>query len=186
MNYYTNDYMEGYKKYNIDEYLDFIKTEQWMVYPDIPQYEVSNKGRIRNRKTKRIMSTTINNKGYETIAITRNNNVYNMRVHRMVAKTFHNNEYRDGLDVNHIDGNKLNNKVDNLEWCTRKENVQHAIRTGLFSLNHRKQKVRIVETGEIFDSITECAKSLGCDRTAVGCCINGKSKTCMGYHIELI
>ena len=69
-------------------------------------------------------------------------------MHRLVAEGFLGKQ--DGLDVNHIDGNKKNNNLLNLEFCTRQKNVEHAIKNGL---NNRKTPVKIVETGEIFDCI---------------------------------
>lgn len=79
------------------------------------------------------------------------------------------------MDVNHIDRNKRNNNLSNLEFCTRQENAIHGFRMGL-NWSHKRKKVRIIETDEVFDSITECAQHLGVDRTSVGACVNGSSK----------
>lgn len=75
----------------------------------------------------REMTYTINNRGYKTVGI--NKSTY--MVHRLVASAYLNRP--EGKDyVNHLDGNKLNNDVSNLEWCTIKENNEHARRTGLW------------------------------------------------------
>lgn len=64
-------------------------------------------------------------------------------VHRIVALTYINNP-ENKPDINHIDGNSLNNNVDNLEWCTKKENMQHAKDTGIWNLFTEKQiRIRI-------------------------------------------
>lgn len=104
--------------------------EIWANIKDYEDYQVSNLGRIRSYKNNKviILKGWIQNTGYLTITL--NNKKYS--VHRLVAETFIHKE--KGKDyVNHIDGNKLNNCVDNLEWCTCKENIQHAFKTGLMN-----------------------------------------------------
>lgn len=77
-------------------------------------------------KPERELTTRVNNRGYCTVSF--NNTTY--MVHNLVAKGFIPNP-ENKPEVNHIDGNKLNNDVINLEWVTRKENINHAFRTGL-------------------------------------------------------
>lgn len=86
-------------------------------------YEVSNKGRVRSKY--RILKPQLQANGYYTIRLSKNNIVQMKRVHRLVAETFIEN--RDNKkQVNHIDGNKLNNVTDNLEWVTPSENTKHS------------------------------------------------------------
>lgn len=157
--------------------------EKWKLCNDTNTYEISNHGRVRNRRTGRILRTHINTQGYECVQLRYPDGVYTKRVHRLVAEAFHDGEYY-GMDVNHIDGNKLNNHADNLEWCDRSKNIRHAFDIGLKNSDHRKRRVRIVETGEEFDSLTECGKAIGRDRTMIAACLNGRTKTCAGYHFE--
>lgn len=157
--------------------------EEWKSHPDTNIYEISNEGRIKNRRTGRILKPSLNSNGYETVQLHYDGGAHSERVHRLVAKTFLDGEYY-GLDVNHIDGNKTNNNVDNLEWCDRSGNIRHAFDTGLKNSDHRKRKVRIIETDMNFDSLTDCARFLKCDRTEVAACLNGRQKTCRGYHLE--
>ncbi len=101
-------------------------------------YQISNIGRIKtlskfagrsNRKEK-IMKQSFNSKGYLHIVLSKNNISQTCRVNRLVALNFISNP--DNLpQVNHKDGIKANNRVDNLEWCTSKYNVNHSIYTGL-------------------------------------------------------
>ena len=158
--------------------------EEWRQIQKHPNYDASSEGRIRNRKTGRILKTRINDRGYESVCLHDRGEQTSTRVHRLIAETFI-DENCEGLDVNHIDGNKTNNHIDNLEFCTRKENVQHAFKNGL---NHgtRKKPVRIIETGEEFDSVNECAIAIGADRTQVVQCLHGRCGTCRGYHFEFI
>ena len=95
-------------------------------------YEVSTLGRIRNGKTSRILSLNTSN-GYLGVVVKPNGRAGKsvfLKVHRCVAFEFVGG-YFDGAVVNHKDGNKLNNVAENLEWVTQKENIRHAIDTGL-------------------------------------------------------
>lgn len=95
-------------------------------------YEISNLGRIRNARTKRILKQNSNYKGYNLYVGTLGSKkrVKGIVIHRAVAETFIPNP-ENKPQVNHIDGNKGNNCVSNLEWVTAKENMSHAIKTGL-------------------------------------------------------
>jgi hypothetical protein len=69
--------------------------------------------------------------GYLTVYLCFDGKRTAINVHRVVAMAFHGT--REGLDVNHIDGDKINNRPENLEWCTRSENMRHALATGLMA-----------------------------------------------------
>ena len=157
---------------------------KWVNVKNLPLYEVSENGDIRNTKTGRILKTNINQRGYETVCLHNKGKQINARVHRIVADSFYDGDH-SGYDVNHIDGNKTNNAVNNLEWCTRKENIEHAYKTGLKAEPY-KVKVRIVETGEVYDSLVACGKAINADRCQIHRCLIGKEKSCKGYHFETI
>lgn len=94
-------------------------------------HEVSNKGDVRNcngNSIKPWISTT----GYLNIKVIENGKRKNKRLHRLIAKAFIPNPFNKP-HVNHIDGNKLNNCIDNLEWCDHKENMSHASKTKLLN-----------------------------------------------------
>ncbi len=93
-------------------------------------YEVSKNGVIRNKKTKRVKKQYIGSTGYYMVTFSVKNKSNPKRVHRIIANAFiENNDKKP--DINHIDGNKLNNNIENLEWVTHKENMTHAFGTGL-------------------------------------------------------
>lgn len=98
--------------------------EIWKTITDLPNHEISNKGRLRNKHTGRVLKTHVGTGGYENITITYNSEQHFKTIHRLVALAFIPNP-DNKLEVNHIDENKLNNTVTNLEWVTRKENIHH-------------------------------------------------------------
>lgn len=177
--------------------------EQWK---DIPGFEdfylASSFGRImsiapgRAKTRGRILSPRSDGKdnGYLTVCLYKGGKKYNKKVHRLVAETFLEN-VGEKKEVNHKDGNKRNNRLDNLEWVTAKENTRHAHAMG--KGNHSglmKKVVRCVETGEVFASAVEAARvmSLGTNPAIGGGCIRGAIRQtshfrrAYGYHWEEI
>lgn len=94
--------------------------------------EVSNIGKIRNKLTGTVYKLNTAKNGYlrTYISLGSRNNGKLFKVHKAVAETFIPND-DNTLIINHIDGNKLNNNLDNLEWCTQSHNIKHAFDTGL-------------------------------------------------------
>ena len=117
--------------------------EEWRKiegYEDL--YEVSNHGRVKslgNDKTRKekILKGGINIHGYHYITLSKNKKLKNYLVHRLVVLHFINND-DNKPEVNHIDGNKKNNHISNLEWNTRSENMLHAVDTGLRNIKGEK------------------------------------------------
>ena len=98
-------------------------------------YEVSNLGQVRSLNYKRtkgtkILKLVIDKDGYLRVNLYKNGKQYNKKVHRLVTAAFIPNP-EGKTEVNHIDGNKTNNRVENLEWVTHSENIQHAWESGL-------------------------------------------------------
>ena len=112
-------------------------------------FEISKSGIIRNCNTLKIKSQYISSTGYYMISVSKNNKSKPYRVHRLLAETFI--PTKDGcIFVNHIDGNKTNNSLDNLEWCTHLENMKHAFRTGLANnLNEKNGMSKLNRTDVI-------------------------------------
>ena len=109
-------------------------------YPKNTNYSVSDDGKIYSKRMKRELTPKRNHDGYYRIQIWENNKCRFVSWHRVVAETFIANPNNLPF-VNHIDGNKRNNRADNLEWCTQKENIGHAWKTGLSTReNHSKLK----------------------------------------------
>lgn len=165
--------------------------EKWLPIEDYPNYEVSSLGNIRNTRTGNLMRPWTMQNGYQAISLRNEYGRKNFYVHRLVADAFYDGDH-DNFEINHIDGRKNNNFIGNLEWCTHSENTRHAIRNGLFTPHrlpphpHEGVRVRIVETGEVFDSLTECADAINGFKTAISACLLGKVKSHKGYHFEKV
>lgn len=134
-----------------------MKVEVWREIPNFSKYQVSNLGRVKSidRYTKargneiihrkeKLLKSFINKKGYKQVTLYDDNgNIKTMRVHKLVAEAFIEN--KDNLpQVNHKDGNKLNNVVSNLEWITNYDNMQHAIKNGLIDQELRKHNMSVI------------------------------------------
>lgn len=139
------------------------------VWKDIPGYEglykVSDLGSILNLHTNKFLKKRLSTNGYYVVDLRKNHRSRVFRVHRLVALSFI--PFVDGKPfVNHVDGNKLNNNVSNLEWCTQSENVYHAYNTGL---NKRKLDINESEILELYKtcSATEIAKRKNVSVTAI-------------------
>lgn len=114
------DYEENYMASNMGEILRLCRTEKNNLVGG-----VSFRPSVVLRPKK-------GNAGYYEVQLTdKHHNVKTWLLHRLIAKTFLGAKNNDGMVVNHIDGNKLNNNVNNLELVTQKENIAHAIATGL-------------------------------------------------------
>ena len=142
-------------------------------------YQVSNYGNIKNIKTGKIKKAEKTQRGYLRVLLSNGRHKQkHKRIHRIVAETFISNS--NGLsDVNHINGNKLDNRADNLEWCTKKENVRHYILT--------QKKKRIIQLDKnsnlikIWNALFEIEEQLHIDRRLVCMCCNNKIKSAYGY-----
>jgi hypothetical protein len=139
--------------------------EIWKMVKYAPNYEISNLGNIKNKKTNRLL--TIN---YERLkkdnkrarpGLSHNGKIKGYYLHRIVAEHFLDNP--DNLpEVNHIDGDYYNNKLSNLEWISKLDNMRHASENKLMKRYTRKVIIKNLETGCIkrFESVTKCAEYL--------------------------
>lgn len=116
--------------------------EKWakLVYPNLPdslnRFEISTHGRLKNSVTQHVYKQDILSSGYCSVRVTLGSrkNKMHILIHKAVAYTFLNND-NNYPEVNHKDGNKTRNYVNNLEWCTSHDNQQHKYDTGLFDTN---------------------------------------------------
>ncbi len=110
--------------------------EIWKTITDFDKYEVSNLGNVR-RQTKKgyhLLKPHVNAGGYYFVRLSKDGKAKNYTIHRLVANAFIPNPDDEPI-INHIDENKLNNKVDNLEWCSAQYNVRYSIAKPIFGYN---------------------------------------------------
>lgn len=152
--------------------------EDWKTSVEFPAYEVSTLGRIRNKATGKILKPLLD-KGYHRVNIYEAGKMYRRSVHRLVLSAFIPNEdAKTKCQVNHKDGNKTNNHLENLEWCTCSENVRHAIKNGLQKVFGRQKKVlQIDKEGNVvarYRSAREAERMTGIKESRI-------SSVCTGY-----
>lgn len=157
-------------------------------------YEVSSLGNVRScdRYTYNSLGikmfhsgipkrTHLNNYGYETVILSRNGKGKTFSVHRLVADAFIG--IPDGMVVNHIDGDTTNNSLENLEVITQKENIDHAIRTGLWQ---QKNKPVIDSLGNVYKSIKQASLETGIGRRSIGDAVNKHRRTEDGRYWKFV
>jgi hypothetical protein len=151
--------------------------EEWRQIPDLASYEASNTGLIRNAKTKRLRKTPVGKRGYPVFS-TRG---HLFTAHRCVAKAFLPNP-RQLPTVNHIDGNKENNCVENLEWCSQRDNNLHARKTGLHKSDGDKSVIQLEDGAPVatFQSVSEASRATGINRGNIGSAIYHRAYN--GHH----
>jgi len=154
---------------------------------EFPKYSITKKGEVYSHYRNRNMTPKLKNTGYLVVNLRKNNKPYQKRIHRLVAGAYlpNPNNYKV---VNHIDGNKRNNKLENLEWCTNSDNINHAIKTNLQKLSYKKV-IQIDSTTnkiiKIHNSVKEAALCAGISMTSMTtACKNGKiyKKSKWKYH----
>lgn len=174
------------------------------IYKTIPfneDYEISNFGNVRSTKKygvnkTRILKPSISNKGYYMVALSKNGKMHTYTIHNLVVNTFIGE--RKGLVINHIDGNKLNNHLENLECITQKENMKKAWDMGLCekvrrvakdgiikASNKLKRKVNQYDINNNFikqwNSIKEAHRDLNINDANITRCCKGIYKTTGGF-----
>ena len=102
--------------------------EIWKPLRNFPSYNGSSEGRIMNVRTQKIQKPTLNKNGCLKVSLYKNGKHYSVKVHRVIAETFLGEH--PGMDVRHKDNDYRNNRVDNLEWCTRSEIIKDAYLKG--------------------------------------------------------
>lgn len=187
--------------------------EEWRTIPGFPCYHISNLGRVKSlekyvRKSngqlrlvhEKLISISKNGDGYNCVTLFSDQIRKYLSIHRAIALTFIPNHLNLPV-VNHIDGNKENNSISNLEWTTVEENTKHAIRTGLMPKRQPIQKwevdrlkLRSIQSVSLFDtannnklfftSIKECSAYLNVSPSTVSNSLSKSRLIFNRYQIE--
>ena len=170
--------------------------EEWSPISDT-HYSVSSEGRIRNDETGRIKALDKTKDGYFKVDLYSEGKRESHRAHRLVAEAFIPNPDRKP-QINHIDGNKLNNNVENLEWVNNSENMMHAYQTGLatphptYGMLGKKnpnggvkgRAIICIETNTYYKNVASAERQLGIPDSCIFDNLYGRSSHAHGYHFR--
>ena len=174
------------------------------IWKDIPGYEglyqVSDQGQVKSieryknnnggfvKVPEKVLRASVRN-GYGLVALSKEGVRRTCAVHRLVAEAFIPNA-ENKPTVNHINGNKLDNRAENLEWNTDKENIRHAIKTGLRNAGQPFNNKRSIAVAQydvnmnllrVYPSIMEAERQTGIPNRNIALCCRGKHKRTGGY-----
>ena len=138
--------------------------EEWIDIPGyVGLYQASNLGRVKslpkNGRKEKILKQHINGRnGYCYVQLSKFGKAKNVRVHRYIALAFLDNPENENIQVNHIDGCKTNNRIENLEYCSGKQNMRHAYDTGL----EVPKGIRTIclDDMKIYETLADAARSI--------------------------
>lgn len=174
--------------------------EKWKVIEGFKRHKISDHGNVEGIRG--MMKSRINKRGYSIIGIRDYEGKQKMfLIHRLVAIHFIDNPDNKRY-VNHKDGNKQNNHVSNLEWCTQSENQIHAYETGLQVLTEeqinrlkelaikKRRPVRVINKrlgiDAVYESITQAAANVECNEKTLRNVLKGRNKSRLGYEVTYI
>lgn len=160
----------------------YLVEEQWSVVESIPTYAVSTHGRVKHIRLNRELTPHKDSYGYFCVNLSHNGILYRKRIHRLVAEAFFTDD-AFGKEIYHNDGDKSNNFYENLRYRN----------SGGAPGRLRKDVVpvvltvfEIVETGERFHSIRECAKATGMDISTIYKVLRGEREHHLGVTLRKV
>ena len=159
------------------------EVETFVEIEGFENYEVSNLGKVRNIKSGIALKPWITKDGYLRHCLYKHNKRKNLLLHRIIATAFIDN-HEEKPCVNHIDENKLNNDLSNLEWCTERENVIHGTRTKRAAEKLSRKVIQLDLNDNVlneFESMGQAERETGVPRSNISRCCNGKRKSAGDY-----
>lgn len=157
--------------------------EKWIILnKPYDNYAVSDYGNVKNIKNNQLIKQFERKDGYMQVSLWNCGKGHSFKVHRLIAEYFL-PKNPEKLYVNHIDGNKKNNNISNLEWCTPSENNYHAVKQELVNAI----KVKVVDLSDdkeyFFDSLTQASIFLNEDKRALSRALKRKTGIYHNYQI---
>ena len=159
------------------------EVETFVKIEGFENYEVSNLGKVRNIKSGIMLKPWITKDGYLRHCLYKHNKRKNLLLHRIIATAFIDNPEKKP-QVNHIDENKLNNDLSNLEWCTGRENLVHGTRTKRVAEKLSKKVIQLDLNDSVlneFESMGQAERETGVPSGNISRCCNGERKSAGGY-----
>ena len=160
---------------------------EWKKIDGFENYSISAEGKVRNDTTMKLLKSHLNNQGYPMVNLWKNNKGHWKTIHRLIAIAFIPNT-KDEPCVNHIDGNKLNHRIDNLEWCSYSENQfhrQHILKKRTVpkeAWETTRTPIVCIETGKVYESVSEAARTCGLWQQNISKVLNSSTRTAGGFH----
>ena len=162
-----------------------IKMSKAFEIPDFKGYYITDNGDVYSRKSGRFIKRKlcISNNGYFVVCLSKDGKPITKQVHRLVAKMFIPNP-NNYTQINHKNGIKTDNRVDNLDWCSSSQNILHSYRV-LNQYRNKLKPVLQIKDGVVikeYDSILSASNHTHINNAAIGMCCNKKRKTAGGFE----
>lgn len=154
------------------------------MWKDIVGYEglylISDEGEIYSKYKNRALKQTINDRGYKAVSLCKDGVRKVREVHRLVAEAFLEKTISGYAEVNHIDGIKTNNSINNLEWVTKGDNLKHAYR--VLGRTTVGKAVKCIETGIVYASSKDAEQKTGINSSAIRQVTSGVKNRAGGFR----
>ena len=148
-------------------------------------YSITSCGKVWSYKSKKFLKPIVEKNGYSRVNLYKEGKLKKFYIHRLVAEAYIENP--DNLpQVNHVDGDKSHNWLNNLEYCTGSQNTRHAIDTGLRAKRGKTKRIHDQTTGIIYANCSEAARAVGGNRARVWEVCNKKRKTYKGHIFTFV
>lgn len=174
--------------------IKLLENEEFKPIEGFEDYLVSNMGRVYSRFYHKFLKHGMREDGTPIVSLRANGIKHTKRLHRLVAETFLGKQ-KDDLQIMHLNGNKADNRVVNLQWCTKGENLKHAWDTGLrkmspeYSKNiakgHYKKVIRL-DTLEVYESVQQASLLTKTNKCSISSCVSGKQMRAGGIEWMLL
>ena len=170
-------------------YTEDLEGEEWKQYLDFSNYLISNKGRVRNVITNRILKPSLTS-GYLKVRLCKNGKTKDLLIHKMVYALWHDEPYLEGrvMIIDHIDANKTNNCIENLRKVSNSENTlaamyEQGVNPSAKPIEQYSLDGQLLGT---FRSAAEAARQLGLDSSTISKVCRGVNKTHGGFVFKYI
>lgn len=186
------EFTKAYKKLEVVDISKF--KNDWIIIDNFPSYKINSDGIVININTNKVLKHCINN-GYYDVTLTKNKRHYRIKIHRLLANAFI-PKVEDKPYIDHIDGNKLNNSIDNLRWVDSYDNYHNVIteaktKNSIIEYNKVNKSVKVKAIDKfgnvtIYDSIGDAAKAVNGDTGTISAICSNKIKYSKGYSYRPI